>query len=492
MRAAVSLSRRTLRAVAAAAAVLLVGCAAVGPDHRRPELALPEAWRVAPSEARDVVNTAWWEAFGDPALTRLVGEAIDANKDLIIAAHRIEQLAARLDVSLAEGMPQVGYQARRERVRRSEEQPALLALGREPTYNNTVVGLTASWEIDLWGRVARANEAARAQLLAGEESRRTVMLKVVTAVADTYVRLLSLDRQLELGRQSVANAQALAELAEARYRGGSGTQIEVVQARALVEESAAALPPIERDIATAENAIAGLLGRNPGPVPRGTITGLRLPVTPAGVPSDVLARRPDVLAAEQTLVAANARIGVAKSQYFPTISLTGALGLASDQLRWLMSRTARTGELAAGLTGVLFDGGRIAGDVRVAEAQQREMAQTYLQAVQTALREVDDALVARVRMADQVAAQDRRTRALEEVVAMTRQRFEGGRSTRTDILKAERELTLARDDQAQSVRDQFAAVVSIYKAMGGGWMVEQDRIRSTVPAAQAREPETRQ
>jgi multidrug efflux system outer membrane protein len=470
---------------------LLVGCTTVGPDYSRPEVPLPPAWRAPPVDAADIVNTAWWEAFGDPELSRLVGEAIDANKDLLIASYRVEHLAARLDVSRAEGAPRVGYNAVRERVRRSEEQPALLAFGREQTYNNYAVNLTVSWEIDIWGRLARANEAARAEMLAGEEARRAVMLNVVTGVADLYVQLLSLDRQLELARQALANRQDAAALLDARYKGGSGTLIEATRAQAVVNELQAALPPIERDIALAENALAALLGRNPGPVPRRSIDSLKLPPVPQGVPSDVLDRRPDVVAAEQTLIAANARIGVAKGQYFPTISLTSALGLGSDQLRWLMSRTARTGEIGAGLMGTLFDGGRIDGDVRAADAERKQMTEAYLQAIQNALREVDDALVSRSRSAELVTALGQRLKTLEDVSRLARQRFEGGQSTRSELLDAERQVLSARDAQAQGVRDQYAAVVSIYKAMGGGWMAGQDRARSPQPVAKNSEPETR-
>lgn len=470
---------------------MLAGCAAVGPDYQRPEVVVPPSWRVPAADPAEIVNAAWWETLGDPELTRLVGQAIDANKDLRIASYRVEELAARLDVSRAEGAPRVGYNAVRERVQRSEEQPALLAFGREKAYNNYAGNLTVSWELDLWGRLARANEVARAEMLAGEEARRGVMLNVVTSVADLYVHLLTLDRQLDLARRSLANREAALAVLEARYRGGSGTLVEVTKARGDVEAWQASIPLFERGIALAENALSFLLGRDPGPVPRRSIDTLKLPPVPQGIPSDVLDRRPDVVAAEQTLIASNARIGVAKSQYFPTISLTGALGLGSDQLRWLMSRTARTGELSAGLAGMLFDGGRIDGDVRVAEAQRRQMSEAYLKTIQTALREVNDALVGRSRFDEQMRVMDRRLKTLEEVTRLSRQRFEGGQATRIEVLEAERELLVARDLHAMGLRDQYAAVVTVYKAMGGGWMAEQDRLRAAKPVAKNSEPEIR-
>ena len=482
MRCPLSNRGRTLASAAAlAAAVAFSGCAPIGPDYRRPEVPLPAAWRAGPADAADVVNSAWWEAFGDAELNALIQAAVAANKDLLIAAYRVEQSSAKLDVSKAASYPQLGYNARAERNERSEEQPALLAPTRDPNYNNYEGNLTLRWEIDVWGRVARANEAARAELLASEEARRAVMLKVVTNVADAYVQLLARDRQLALARQLLANRKDAADLLQGKYEGGSATQIDAVRAAAAVEEAQTAIPPIERDIALIENALSVLLGRNPGPVPRRTLDALALPAVPQGVPSDLLYRRPDVLAAEQTLVAANAQIGLAKSQYFPTISLTGLFGLASDQLRWLTARTARQNDIVFGLTGVLFSGGRIDGDVRAAEAMRKQMAETYLQSVQTALREVEDSLASQGKAGEQVAAQRRRVQLLENVSKLARARMEGGQSTMLDVLEADRQLLQARDQQTQVLREQFGALVSVYKAMGGGWMIEQDKSRSMPP-----------
>ncbi len=465
-------------AVVGVALAALTGCMTVGPDYKRPEVPLPAAWRASTPAAADVVNTAWWENFGDPELSELIKIALDANKDLLIAAHRIEQLDARLQVSQSASMPQVGYNTGVERKQRSEEQPALLAPGRSASYNNHAVNGTLSWEFDIWGKVARANESARADLLAAEETRRTVMLKVATGVAFAYVQLLSRDHQLELTRQAAANRREAVALLDIRYKGGSGTLIEVVKARAAAEETESTIAPIERDIVQIENALSALLARNPGPIKRRKLEQLKMPPVPQGVPSDVLARRPDVLAAEQTLVSANAQIGVAKSQYFPTISLTSALGLASDQLQWLLARTARTSDVSVGLVGTLFSGGRIEGDIRAAEALQKLMAQTYLQAVQTALQEVEDALIARAKAGEQVAVLEQRVKTMRDLVKLSELRFEGGRSTALDVLDSSFQLLGAQGFLAQGLREQYGALVGIYKAMGGGWMVEQQNLRS--------------
>jgi outer membrane protein, multidrug efflux system len=473
-----SVTRPAKRAAVAVALAVLAGCASVGPDYERPPVPLPAAWRGEQPDPADMVNAAWWEAFGDRDLSELIASAIAANKDLLIAARRIEQMSARLDVSQSAVYPQVGYNGVRERVWRSEEQPALLATAKQPNYNNYGVNLTLAWEIDVWGKVARANEAARADLLASEEARRAVMLKVVTGVADSYVKLLARDRQLALAKQVLDNRKATAKLLQGKYEGGSGTLIDATRARAAVEEAQTAIPPIERDIALTENALSELLGRNPGPIQRRALDTLQMPPVPQGVPSDVLYRRPDVMSAEQALVAANARIGVAKSQYFPTISLTSALGLASDQLRWLLARTARTGDIGLGLAGVLFDGGRIDGDVRSAEALRKQMAETYLQSVQVALREVEDSLVTRSKADEQMAALVQRQQTLQNVSKLARQRYEGGQSTYLDVLESERQELLAQDQQIQGMRDRYIALVAVYKAMGGGWMVKQDEPKS--------------
>lgn len=475
--------RLLLRAASAAAIVLLAaGCTTLGPDYERPPVKPPASYPHGTVGDRDLVNRPWWGQFDDPQLSALVKEAIDANQDLLAATYRVESFAAKLGISQAALYPQVGINGSRERVQRSQEQPALLAFNRDPSYNNYALGATASYEIDFWGRIARSNEAARAELLASKHARRAVMLRVVTSVADAYVQLLVLDRRLELARQTLANRRETEALLRQKYEGGSATLVEVNRATAEAEAVEATIPPIERDIALGENAIALLIGRTPGPVRRGTLARLHMPAVPPGVPSDVLDARPDVAAAEQTLVAANARIGVAKSQYLPTVSLTSALGLVSDQIQWLLAKTARTGQIGAGFTGVLFDGGRIDSEVKNAEAVRQEMAEAYLQSIQTALREVDDALVARGRAADLAAVLARRLQTRQDGLRLARLRFEGGRSTMLEVLDADRDVLGALDQQVQGMRDEYGSLVAVYKAMGGGWMLEEERAREPQPA----------
>lgn len=477
----VALRRRALWTFLAVPA--LTGCYTVGPDYKRPVVPLPTEWRSVVTDAADVANTRWWEAFGDAQLITLIDSALESNRDLRVAVLRIEEYDARLQINKAKGKPQVTYAGDGQRKRRSEETPSLRSISAAPEYNIFSAGFEASWELDLWGRIKRSNEAARASLMSTEASQRAVMLTVVSAVANGYVQLLGLDRELELTRDTLKNRRDVMALLELKQKGGSATLMQVQQARAAIEAIETTVPDIERRIAQSENSLAVLLGRNPGAIERGRLDKLLLPNVPQGVPSDVLDRRPDVLAAEQSLIAANANIGVAKGQYFPTISITAALGVASDDLRWLLASTARTGGLSRGFLGTLWSAGRIEGDVREAEAIQKELTEGYLQAVQTGLQEIDDSLVYRSKTSEQVVAVGREINTLNDVVRLSRLRFQGGESTYLDVLEAERQVISAQAQASQITRDQFAALVSVYKAMGGGWMAEQNKLREAKLAA---------
>jgi len=464
-------------ALACFAAACLAGCT-LGPDYKRPELPLPTTWRAELPNAGELANTDWWHAFGDVELDRLIDAAIDANLDLKLAAHRVEAYNARLQIAQAPYYPQIGYLAATGRERRSQERPNGLKPGEGPAFNNYEIGATFSWEIDLWGRVRRADEAATANLLATQHGRRAVMLSVVAGVASGYLQLLELDRQLEIAKLSLKNREEALTLIDAKYRGGSAALLAVEQARAAVQSEEAAIPPIEREIATQENALSGLLGGNSGPIQRSKLDLLILPQLPQGVPADILSRRPDVMAAEQALVAANARIGIAKAEYFPTISLTSLLGVGADDVRYLFAETARTGNVTASILGPVFSGFRIEGDIRQAEALQREATVAYQQSVLNALREVEDALVARTKLGTREVVVARRVGTLEGVSGLARQRYEGGQSTFFAVLDADLQLLSARSGLASSRRDTLLALVSVYKAMGGGWMIEQEKRRS--------------
>ena len=482
--------RRHGLVLACAAVAMLSGCTTLGPDYKRPDVPLPQAWRSEQANAKDVVNTAWWQAFGDPALDELIAGAIDANKDLMLATLRVEQFDARLQISRADGRPQAGYKASAQHQRYSEERPVLLPPRIDPIQDAFELGANLSWELDLWGRVRRANEAARADLMASEDARHAVMLTVVTSVATSYIQLLSLDHELELARETGKNRSDALSLVQKKYEGGAATRLDVAKAKAAMYDVSVAIPDLERQVAALENAISLLLGRNPGPVKRGKLQALALLPVPQGIPSDVLARRPDVLEAEQNLISANARIGVAKAQYFPTISLTGLLGLGSNELGSLLQHSATTGSIGAGLLGTIFSGGRIKGDIRETEAMQKQMLVKYQQAVQTALSEVEDALVFRAKAGEMATAGEQQLDALRDALQLSGARYEGGQSSYLDVLDAQQDLYEAQDQQVGRQRDTYLALVSIYKAMGGGWMVAQDQIRAarTTDTAAAQVP----
>lgn len=471
-----------LRTTHRTAWVVLIGTALsgclfppMGPDYKRPDVPLPSAWRVDPTEADEIANTEWWKAFGDEHLTALIDQALVTNSDLLIAAARIEEFNGKLETSNSQYFPQIGYDVGLERDQRSQEVPELLRIGQPVTFNQWKYNATISYEFDLWGRVRRSYEATRAQLMSTREARHTVMLTVVTTVAADYVQLLATDRELEIAQQTLESLQSTLNLTEQKYHGGSSTDIDVARARAEAEDQAAVIPDIERRVAWLEDSLSSLLGRNPGPVPRGRLEQLVLTPVPGGIPADILARRPDVLSAEQNLIAANAAIGIAKTEYFPTFSVMSFFGQASDQTPWLLAKTARTGVLNVDFIGPLLTFGRIEGDIKKAKAQTKGERERFIQTVQNALKEVDDSLVydqkARLRM----AALDRHVAALAEADRLAKQRFKGGSYTNLDVYDADRKLLNAQNESIYGVLDEYLALVSVYKAMGGGWMMAEDK-----------------
>ncbi len=475
----------------AAVAMLLSGCV-FGPKYQRPEVPLPKTWRAPAGEAADVVNTAWWESFNDPDLDALIKQAIDANKDLLQATERVKEFEAKVKITGADRYPQLQYNASAQREHYSTERPQTLGILDQPTQNAFEVGTGVNWEFDIWGKMRRANEAALADLLSSEYARHAVMLTVVSNVATSYFQLLALDRQLRLAKDTLKNRADALKLINTRYKGGSSSKMAVLQAKSAVDEVWVTIPDLEHQISTLENALSLLIGHNPDDIIR--LHGNdepALPPVPGGVPSDVLTRRPDVLEAEQNLVAANARIGVAKAAFFPSISLTGLLGFASTDLDTLSNRDAGQASLGLGLLGPIFSGGRLTGEVREAEAYQRELVIKYQQTVQAALADVDDALVFNAKAGEAALRGEEQVQTLTELAKLAQVRYDGGQSDYLEVLTAERDLYNAQSEQVNRHRDSYLALISVYAAMGGGWMVEQDKLRNTVlPVAQTTAPHT--
>jgi multidrug efflux system outer membrane protein len=457
--------------------LLSLGACAVGPDYERPAIESPDRWRFEYQQTSDTANIEWWRQFDDPVLDDLIDTALQENKDVRIAAARVEEFIGRLRTTRSGLFPQFGYDLQGERQRNSELGSVPIPPGVDPINESYSAVINARWEIDLWGKLRRASEAARADLLASEESRRTVILTLVSAVATTYVDLRNFDKQLEIARRTLKSRGDALHIFQLRYDGGVVSELELNQVKSEYEQAAAAVPFQERLIAQTENALSVLLGRNPGPIPRGkSIDELTLPSVPAALPSSLLDQRPDIRVAEQDLIAANARIGVAKARYFPTVSLTGFFGSASAELSDLFSGPAQTWNFGGSITGPIFTGGAISGEVQTATAQQQQLLFSYQRTIQNAFREVEDSLIGHVKFREQLDAQGRRVDALRNYARLAKLRFEGGYTGYLEVLDSERSLFSAELAYAQNQSDVYTSLVDIYKSIGGGWVIEAEKI----------------
>jgi multidrug efflux system outer membrane protein len=457
-------------------AVMLSACT-LGPDYRRPVVNPPSSWRFDEKEAKEVANTEWWEQFGDPVLNELIRNALLENKDIRIAVARVQEFMGRYGVTKAALYPQVGAAGIGTRKRVTHYTNPPWAPGTENPYSDYQALLSASWEIDVWGRIRRATEAARAELLSSEEGQRAVVLTVATAVATAYMDLRDLDMQLEIAERTAKSRGESFDLFKLRFGRGLISELELRQVESEYQSALATIPLLQKLIAQQENALSVLLGRNPGPIQRGRpLEELALPAVPSGLPSQLLERRPDIRQAEQNLIAANARIGAAKALYFPVISLTGVFGVESTDLSRLFTGPARNWSYSVPISAPVFTAGGIAGQVRVAEAVQQQALFRYQQAVQTAFREVEDGLVDQGKSREQLGIQRQQVEALRSYAALARLRYENGYTSYLEVLDAERGLFTAELTYTQTKGVLFRALVNLYKSMGGGWVVEAERL----------------
>ncbi len=450
-------------------AAMLSGCA-VGPDYRRPAVDVPAGWRYEVTEAKEVANTAWWRQFGDPVLNELVEIALEENKDLLIATARIEEFMGRYVTTRDNLFPQVsgGATAARQRVTQDSVSPIPSTRATFDTYD---VFLNGSWEIDFFGRLRRATEAARADLLSTEEARRVVILTLVSSVAAAYVDLLTLDKQLEITEKTAQGRKKSFDIFQMRFDGGVVSEVVLSQSDAEYMDALSRIPQLERAIVQTENALSILLGRNPGDIVRGRhLDELGIPAVPEGLPSDLLTRRPDIRQAEQNLIAANARIGEAKALYFPTISLTGLLGNSSTDLSNLFMGSTKIWSLAAPLTMPIFTAGRIKGQVKAAEAFQQQTLYAYQAAIQNGFREVEDALVDRVKFKEQFEILGEQVDALRTYARLSTMRYDEGYASYIEVTDAERSLFNAELVRAGIQGNVLNAYINLYKSMGGGWV----------------------
>lgn len=458
--------RRRIAALLAAIACG-AGCA-IGPDYRRPELPAPAVFRDAADEAESIADLPWFEVFRDDALVALVREALEANRDLRAAAARVETSRALAAVQRGELFPDTGYEADASRANDAQFGNPVEDRGTQSDY---LALLSFAWEIDVWGRIRRATEAARAEMLATEAVRRAVLLSLVTGVAQAYIELRELDLELEIARRNVDVFRETRDLFQRQYTGGVTSKLDALRGEAALAQVSATVPELEQQIVAKENQLSVLAGRAPGPIPRGaTLEEQDLPPRAApGIPSQLLERRPDLMEAEQRLRAANARVGVALGNFLPRIGLTGLLGSSSGELSSLLASGAGYWALIGQGLGPIFTFGRNWYDWRATQSDTDAARFAYEQTVLIALQETSDALVAREKLALVRAEQERAVEALAESLRIARIRYVGGLATYLEVLDAQQQLFPAELDLARTRRDEWVALVALYRALGGGW-----------------------
>jgi outer membrane protein, multidrug efflux system len=462
---------RSKPTTAALALLLFAGCA-VGPDYKRPAVAAPSAFRdqPAPESDRSFADAAWWEIYHDDQLNALIRAALVDGYDARIAAARVEQSRAIASEVHGQLFPGIGYAANADRGRNAQ-------LGNAFTQGNGAITngfdgyLAAAWEFDLWGRVRRLNEAARAQYLASEDARRGVLLSLVSEVATDYFALLELDEELVIAHDETQSFGDSLKLFNRRLEGGIASKLETASAESAAATSAARVPALEQLIAIKENQLNVLLGRSLGPIARGSRLSDQAvpPAVPAGLPSQLLERRPDVRQAEDAARAANAGIGVTVGGFLPRIGLSALLGAVSPQLENLTSQKAGLWSVGAQVTGPLFQGGGLHGQYVAAQQAWEQARLQYQQTALNAFADVANALVTRQKLAEVRAQQEIAVRAGGEALKIATQRYASGNASYYEVLQAQQQLFPAEFALAQTRRDEFTAVVQLYKALGGGW-----------------------
>ena len=453
----------------------LAGCFKVGPDYQRPKIDTPKQWRFADQQARDLSNTQWWEQLGDPALNRLVGRALQGNLDLKIAIANVEKYVGLYGTTRSNLFPQISGFGEYYRHQSTGQLGSQGTLGGKE-YNLARLGVQMNWELDIWGALRRANEASMADLLSQEAVQRAVILTLVSDVAQAYVQLRALDRDLEITKNVVETLKEDLRIRKIRFQEGYTSELEVSQAQSEYERRAALIPQYEQSIAQTEHALNVLLGKNPGPIERGlTLDELKLPTVPAGLPSDLLIRRPDIAQAEQVLVAANARIGVARGQYFPRIALTGDVGQLGTQMGTLFTPGANFWTIGSTMLTPIFTAGKIAGEVHAAEATQKAALANYRRAIISAFREFEDALVGQQKTKEQRDKQANRVAAVANYFDLSRIRYDEGYTDYITVLDSIRQLFDAQVDLVQAQNSNLIASIDLYRAMGGGWIVQAEQ-----------------
>jgi multidrug efflux system outer membrane protein len=448
--------------------MFLSGCA-VGPNYKRPAIDSPSAFRAENQTANGpLAELDWWQVYQDDKLQALIREALTNNYDLRIAVARVEQSRALAMQARSQFVPNLNYGGTVNRGRNylfGSEFPNNAA-----TLSSAEATLNAFWEVDLWGRVRRLNESARAQYLASQEARRGVRLSLLSDVATAYFQLLELDEELEIASRTTNSFAESLRIFSQRLQGGTASGLESSRAEAALDDAAAAVPAIRQRISATENQLCVLLGRNPGPIERpAPLLAQGTPEVPAGLPSALLERRPDVRQAEQSLRSANAQVGESVAEFFPKIGLTALLGKVSPELSAFTLGGANAWGIAAEGTGPLFEGGRLVGQYRQTKAARNEAELQYRQTVLNAFREVSDALVSRAELAEVREYQAHEVTALETAVKLSSERYVAGKASYYEVLEAQQQLFPSELNLARTRLNQLLAVVTLYKTLGGGW-----------------------
>ncbi len=460
--------------------IALAGCASLAPKYERPANELPASWASPEGQSAASVDSQWWKIYGDPELDRLVDEALAHNAELAVAVARVDEARALLRRTRSDQLPTIDAGVGASRNKFSEKAPLPIPPGTPRVQDSYRATLNVSYEVDLWGRLRDATKAARADLLATEAARETVRITLTADVVQGYFALRALDQQIAATQRSLATRTESLALQKVRYDNGLISVFEYRQREAEVASARVTLPVLERQRAIQENALAVLLGKSPKAIYEDTVVknevsareatrGSPALVVPVGLPSELLLRRPDLVEAEQRLIANNALIGVARSAYFPSLSLTGYRGSESTELSDLFTGPAGIWGLAASLTAPIWAGGRIKSQVEAANARQRQALALYQQAIQNAFRDVRDAIVTQTKTREQFDAENERVSALRDTLRLATERYTSGVSSQLDVLDAERNLLAAELNRADALRAQRAAIADLFKALGGGW-----------------------
>ncbi len=457
--------------------LLLAGCA-IGPNYKRPVIDTPPAYRgettpeAAPIDAASLADLPWWQVFQDPVLTGLIEESLANSYDMRIVAARVEQARYAVGVTRADLLPQASYEGAAQRGRFANP------LGGDNVTTNQFLGaFQMAWEIDIWGRIRRATEASLADLFATEDVQRGVILSLVTVVAQAYFELRELDLELEIAKRTRDSFQQTLDLFTRRLLGGVGNKLATSRAEAALASTAATIPDLERQIVAKENQISILLGRNPGPIARGAVLTEQAypPDVPAGLPAALLEQRPDILQAEQNIVASNALVGVAITNFLPRIGLTTLYGGQSTEIENIVKGPGNVWSVGGSLLGPIFQGGHLYYSYMGSVASWEEAKLAYEQTVLNALGEVSNTLVARQRFAESRVELERQVTALQESVRLSTLRYTGGLATYYEVLEAQQQLFPAENTLARTQLNQLVAVVQLYRALGGGWRAEEER-----------------